>query len=363
MKILICTNHSYMFWQFRRELTQTLLARHEVILSTPFVGREEELTAMGCRLIETNVDRRGMNPLTDFRLFRFYCALLDREKPDLVITYSIKPNVYAGFACRMKKIPYFTNVQGLGTAFQKPLLSQMAQWMYRVALKDAQKTFFENAGNAREFTRLGIQAGDRQVILPGAGVNLDHYSCQPYPENDRFHFLFLGRIMREKGMDELFWAVEKLYQENEDFILDLVGFYEDSYKEEVEALVDRGIARFHGFQEEPRPYYAAADCLVMPSYHEGMSNVLLEAAATGRPLITSRVHGCMEAVEENVSGLLVEVRDQEELLMKMRQMLHTSRQDRQRMGLAGRKRMERYFAKQEVVARTVAALLGDGAKL
>ncbi len=357
MKILICTNHSYMFWQFRRELTESLLQEHEVLLSTPFVGREKELRKLGCRLIETSVDRRGMNPVTDMKLFRFYQDLLNRERPDLVITYSIKCNVYAGYACRLMKIPYCANVQGLGTAFQKPVLSHMAGWLYKVALKDAKTTFFENRGNAQEFVRRKIQTADRQLVLPGAGINLNHFIRQSYPRNKKFRFLYLGRIMQEKGIDELFWAAEQLKASGECFTLDLVGFYEDSYKEQVEQLVHLGIARFHGFQPEPRPYYGDADCIVMPSYHEGMSNVLLEAAATGRPLITSRIHGCMEAVEEDVSGLLVTPRNREALLEAMRRMLHTPREARAEMGAAGRARMEQLFEKDKVVNMTVEALL------
>ncbi len=356
MKILICTNHSYMFWQFRRELTQALLQKAEVVLSTPFVGHEDDLAALGCRMVSTDVDRRGINPATDLKLFAFYRKLLKQEKPDLVITYSIKPNIYCGFACRLLKIPYCANVQGLGTAFQRRGLAQLATLMYRVALKKAKVTFFENEGNAQEFVNRRIQTADRQAVLSGAGVNLTHFACQPYPENDRVHFLYLGRIMKEKGMDELFWAARKLKADGENFVLDLVGFYEDEYKAEVEQLVADGIAVCHGFQPDPRPYYAAADCVVMPSYHEGMSNVLLEAAATGRPVITSRIHGCMEAVEENVTGLLAGVADREDLLRQLRQMLRTSRQTRQEMGTAARQYMEQCFNKEKVVNQTICTL-------
>ena len=144
MKILVITNHSYMFWQFRRELMARLLEEHEVVLSTPFVGHEEDLKALGCRLIETEVDRRGINPVTDSKLIRTYSSILKQEQPDLVITYSIKPNIYAGFLCRIKHIPYCVNVQGLGTAFQKKGLAALVTVMYRHAVKKAKTVFFEN---------------------------------------------------------------------------------------------------------------------------------------------------------------------------------------------------------------------------
>ncbi len=348
-----------MFWQFRRELTATLCREHEVVISTPFVGHEEDLAALGCRTVETAVDRRGINPVTDLKLYRFYRALLKKEKPDLVITYSIKPNIYAGMACRLMKIPYAVNVQGLGTAFQRPLLATVAKWLYKIALKKAKTTFFENTGNAAEFVSRGIQTADRQTILAGAGINLAFHTYQPYPQNDKIHLLFIGRIMTEKGMDELFAAARTLCAEGVPFVLDLVGFYEDEYKETVDRLVEDGIAVFHGFQSDPRPYYAAADAVVLPSYHEGMSNVLLEAAATGRPIITSDIPGCREAVDGEKNGFLVPVRDAAALTAVLRRFCGMSPDERVAMGAAGRAFMEATFDKNRVVEQTVAALLDD----
>ena len=230
MKILIITNHSYMLWRFRRELIQEMMKENEVVLSMPFVGHEDDFQGLGLRCIETNVDRRGINPKTDFKLLKTYNQLIKNEKPDLVITYSIKPNVYAGLVCRIQKVPYYANVQGLGTAFQKAGLAQFVTLLYKTALRRAKGVFFENQANAEEFRRRHIVGVDKQIILNGAGINLDYYPYTAYPENEKFHFLYLGRIMREKGMDELFWAVKKLYQEGEEFVLDLVGFFEELKK-------------------------------------------------------------------------------------------------------------------------------------
>lgn len=352
-KVLVITNHSYMFWRFRRELVQELMKEYTVIISTPFVGHEEDLKELGCEMIETAVDRRGINPVTDFKLYRTYVNMLKEEKPDIVLTYSIKPNIYAGFACQMLKIPYYVNVQGLGTAFQKPGLAQVVTLLYKVALKKAETVFFENEGNAELFRQKRITPKEQQVVLSGAGVNLEDYLCKPYPENDKTHFLYLGRIMKEKGMDELFYSVSKLHEKYEDkIVLDLVGFFEDEYKEQVEELVQKGIAVFHEFQEEPRPYYEAADCVVLPSYHEGMSNVLLEAAAIGRPIITSDIPGCREAVEENVSGFLCRVKDKEDLLRKMEEFMELSQEERAEMGQKGRLHVEKKFDKERVVRKT-----------
>lgn len=358
MKILIITNHSYMLYRFRRALIKRLLDMgHSVTLSMPFVGHEEDLSALGARCIETEVDRRGINPVTDLKLLLNYRKLLRQEQPDLVVTYSIKPNIYAGLCCRLARIPYCANVQGLGTAFQRKGLAFFVTGLYRAALKKAKTVFFENQGNAREFVSRRILPEKQITLLHGAGVDLQEYAVSPCPDREITHFLYIGRIMQEKGIDELFSAMERLRQQRSDVILDLVGFFDDDYEARVRALTEAGIAEFHGFQTDPRPFYAAADCVVLPSYHEGMSNVLLEAAATGRPVITSDIPGCREAVEDGVTGLLCRVKDTDSLYEKMAGFLELSHSRRQAMGIAARAKMEQEFDKRSVVQRTLDAIL------
>lgn len=359
-KILMITNHSYMLYRFRLELIQALMKQHEVVLSMPFVGHEDDFQALGLRCIETDVDRRGINPATDLKLLCTYRKLLKQERPDLVITYSIKPNIYGGLACRMAGIPYCANVQGLGTAFQRKGLAQFVTVLYRLALGKAKTVFFENEANAAEFCRRGILAPEKETVLPGAGINLERFPYVAYPENEAVHFLYLSRIMKEKGMDELFAAMRRLRETHGDgVVLDIVGFYDDAYYEaQVEQLVAEGIAVYHGFQSDPLPYYAAADCVVLPSYHEGMSNVLLEAAATGRPVITSDIPGCREAVDEGTTGFLCKVRDTDSLYAQMARMAAVSVSDRRAMGQAAHEKMVQEFDKHRVVEKTVSALFG-----
>lgn len=357
-KILIITNHSYMLYRFRLELIQELMKTHEVILSMPFVGHEDDFKALGIRCIETDVDRRGINPKTDWKLFSTYRKLLKNEQPDMVITYSIKPNIYGGIACRMAGIPYCANVQGLGTAFQRKGLAQFVTILYKLALSKAKTVFFENEANAAEFRKRKIISAEKETILPGAGINLEAYPYMPYPENDAIHFLYLGRIMKEKGIDELFAAIRRLHETyGSKVTLDLVGFYDDDYyKAQVERLVDDGIAVFHGFQTDPLPYYAAADCVVLPSYHEGMSNVLLETAAVGRPIITSDIPGCREAVNDGESGILVEVKSTDSLYAAMETILNLPASARSAMGLCGNEKMRQEFDKASVIKRTITAI-------
>lgn len=358
-KYLIVTNHSYMLWRFRKELISELQKTGEVVISTPFVGHEEDFSAMGCRLIETQLDRRSINPKTDWRLYRFYKKLLRAERPDLVITYSIKPNIYAGYACKKIGLPYCVNVQGLGTAFQKPAIARVVTLMYRGALKGVQTVFFENEGNAQEFLKRGIVPQSRVTVLKGAGINLEEYPLQPYPsEADGVRVLYLGRIMKEKGMDELFEAVQTLKKKHGDAVhFDLVGFFEDAYKETVEKMADAGLVQYHGFQADPRPFYARCHCTVLPSYHEGMSNVLLEAAASGRAVITSDIPGCREALQNGVSGLLCKPRDAQSLTEQLEHFLRLAPEERAAMGEQGRRFVEKEFDKKAVVRATLNALL------
>ena len=354
MKILIATNHSYMLYRFRRELVEALMQAHEVILSMPFVGHEEEFQTMGLRCIRTDLDRRSINPFKDMKLLKTYRKMLDEIQPDLVITYSIKPNVYLGGLCKKQNIPYVTNVQGLGTAFEKPVLSTLVSGMYRSALRRARTVFFENQENAEFFREKKIVSPRQITVLPGAGINLEEYPEVPMAEDSVCRFLFVGRIMKEKGVDEFFAAAKTIKAEfGEKVAFDVVGFYEDAYKELVDRLVAEGVVTFHGFQTEVHPYYASASCIVLPSYHEGMSNVLLEGAATGRALITSNIPGCREAVEDGVSGYLCPARDADALYDAMHRFVALPEGAKGEMGRQGRMWMEQKFNKTAVVAETI----------
>lgn len=359
MKILVVTNHSYMLYQFRTELLLELQKHGEVVISMPFSGHHDDFINMGFRCIDTKLDRRGINPVEDLGLYFFYKKLLKSEKPDIVITYSIKPNVYAGYLCRRMKIPYYVNVQGLGTAFQSQPMAMIATKLYKVGIKKAKTVFFENQANADEFASRGIIPKEKEVVLNGAGVNLELYKYQPYPpDDDGVHILYLGRLMKEKGIDETLAAMKIIKSKyGEKIVFDVVGFFEDEYKETVEKMVEDGIIVFHGFQPDPKPYYAAAHAVVLASYHEGMSNVLLEAAATGRAIITTDIPGCREAVEEGKTGYLCKKQDVDTLVDAMEKVLLLSSEERKAMGLAGRKKMEDEFDKRVIVDKVTEIIL------
>ena len=223
MKILILANNDVGLYQFRRELIEELLKKNEVMIALPYGELIEPLKKMGCYFINTPVDRRGINPFKDLKLMLKYMALLKAEAPELVVTYTIKPNIYGGMACRLRKIPYAVNITGLGTAFQKQgLLRKLVVTLYKQGLKKANLIFFENIENKQIFVDQNIVEEKNTCVLNGAGVNLKHYQVAEYPtEVGGIRFLFIGRVMKEKGIEELFSAMRMLKQKDGCVIMDI----------------------------------------------------------------------------------------------------------------------------------------------
>jgi len=364
MKILIAANCSIGLYLFRKELIEKLLEENQVAVSVPYGELIEPLRKAGCEFIDTPVDRRGLNPIKDLSLYFGYRKMLKKHKPDLVVTYTIKPNIYGCLACRGKKIPYAVNITGLGTAFQnKGLLRSLVTFLYRSSLKKAKVVFFENDANRQLFIDEKIVAAEKTVLLNGAGVNLEHYAFKSYPETKTVRFLFVGRVMKEKGVDELFCAMERLRKEGADCTLDVLGGYEEDYAEAIHRYEEQGWLRYHGYQVDVRSFIEQAHCFVLPSYHEGMANTNLECASMGRPLITSNIPGCKEAVIEGKSGLLCQPKDADSLYESMSLFLKLTQEERAAMGQAGRKHMEEVFDKRLVVAETIGHLELTGKKL
>lgn len=360
MRVMILANFDVGLYQFRKELIEGLLKENEVIISLPYGELIEPFKEMGCKFIDTSVDRRGINPVTDFKLFNVYRKLLKQEKPDLVITYTIKPNIYGGLACRLARIPYAVNITGLGTAFENGgLLKKIVVAMYKVACKKAKVIFFENEENRQIFIKEKIAHESQTHRLNGAGVNLEKYQVTEYPKGETIKFLFMGRVMAEKGIDELFEAMNKLVAEGTNCELDVLGGYEEDYKEKIDKYKAEGWLHYHGYQKDVRPFIEKCHCFVLPSWHEGMANTNLESAASGRPVITSRIHGCLEAVVDEKTGYLAERKSVDDLYRVMKSFTELTYDERKTMGLAGRKHMEEVFDKKKVVEETIKALLGD----
>lgn len=358
-KILILANHYNTLRIFRRELIKKLAELgNEVIISIPSAEKQEidKLESYGSKVIITDMERRGMNPVKDISLLNRYKKLLKEVNPDKVITYTIKPNIYGSMACKSLKIPHYCNVTGLGSAFMADggLMRKLVSMMYKFSMNKAEKIFFENVGNRDTLVNENIVRAEQTVVMAGAGVNLDEFAFCEYPEDDgEVHFLNVGRIMREKGMDELFYAIKKIKKEYPNTTFDFIGWYEDDYKETVEKMQSENLIAFHGFQSDVTPFIKNAHCIVHPSYHEGMSNTLLESCSMGRPIITSNIHGCLEAVDEGKNGFLCNVKDGEDLYCKIKKFIELPYEKRKEMGSYARKFVTENFNKTDVVNKTI----------
>lgn len=351
MKILIFANNDAGLLSFRQEVVTTLINKgYEVIVSVPKGNRINEIESLGCKVDISNISRRGMNPIEDLKLLKYYLNLLSRIKPDVVLTYTIKPNIYGGLACAIKGIPYIVNITGLGTAVErKGLLQTLTVNLYRIAMSKASCIFFQNDGNKSFFVQRNIRK-DIHRLIPGSGANIKKFQPVEYPTCDHIKFLFISRIMKEKGIEEYFEAAKHFRKLRNDVEFHILGACEEAYLPQLVELDSNGIVKYHGIQKDVRPYLAEAACLIHPTFYpEGMSNVILEAASTARPVITTRRHGCMEAVDDGVTGFLFEERDTEGLIDQIDKFLSMSIEARAEMGQKARSKMEREFDRQIVV--------------
>lgn len=255
----------------------------------------------------------------------------------------------------MKKINYAVNITGLGTTFQKDgLLQSIVTKMYRIAFKKANVVFFENIENKNIIVNKKIVPDSKCCVLNGAGVNLDRYSYLEYPVDCKTtRFLFIGRVMQEKGFDELYTAMQRLVDEGFDCKLDVLGSYEEDYKKKIDSAVEAGWLSYYGYRNDVRPFIEKSHCFVLPSWHEGMANTNLECASSGRPVITSNIHGCKEAVLDGTTGYLCESQNIDSLYECMKKFIALSYQKRKDMGKAGRKHMENFFDKRIIVDSTI----------
>lgn len=352
-KALILANSSSGLYDFRNELLLGLMDEgYEIVISLPDDLKVKELTAEGCRVVHTDINRRGVNPVQDLALFGAYRKLLKSERPDVVLTYTIKPNIYGGFACRLARIPYFSTITGLGSTFERGgILLKMIIAMYKTSLKGCKCLFFQNQNNRQIFEDCGIHA-KKHVTVNGSGVNLDKHKFEEYPghSDNVTRFLYIGRIMKEKGSEEYLYAAKKIHEKYGDKVsFSAIGYFEDEFEDQVKEAEKNGILKMIPYQKDIHPYIKEADAVVHPSYHEGMSNVLMEAAATGRPVIASDINGCKEIVDKDRSGFLVEPRNKEALADAIDRFMQLDVCSRKEMGRNGRSWVEKKFDRKKII--------------
>lgn len=345
-------NRDFVLYNFRIELVEELLKeKHEVYICLPYGEKVELMTAMGCTFIPVNIDKRGTNPLRDMKLIKEYRRIYRKLKPDMILTYTTKVNIYAGILAGKMKIPYIMNISGLGTAVEyKSILQKFMIFMYKLSAKHAKCLFFQNREN-QEFFQTHHMYDGVWKMLPGSGVNIERFYQMEYPqEKDGIHFLFIARVIKEKGIEEYLAAAKQIKTEYPDTVFHILGPCDGDYEAVLENYQGQGIIRYHGMIQDTREYLRNAHCTIHPSYYaEGMSNVCLESAACARPVITTDRSGCRETVEDGVTGYIFPQKDREALIDRVRKFLNLSWEQKQQMGLAGRKKMEQEFDRRIVV--------------
>jgi glycosyltransferase involved in cell wall biosynthesis len=360
-RIVLAANSAWHVANFRPQLIRALTSRgYQVIVAAPADG-DGRLAALGVRQVEIDLSRSGLNPIADLRLLAAYGRILKRERPLAFLGFTIKPNIYGCTVCRLLGIPAVPNVTGLGTAFIRrgPLL-WLVSALYRVALRRAEVVFFQNPDDRALFLDRGLVKPAQARLLPGSGVDLKRFAASPLPEGP-VTFLFVGRILGDKGVHELVEAARVVHRSHPDVRVRLLGPIDGDNRTaisraELAGWVGEGIVDYLGETDDVRPFVAEATAMVLPSYREGLPRSLLEGAAMGRPLIATDVPGCREVVEEGVNGFLCRVRDPASLADAMQRFIALSPDARQAMGSAARAMVERRFSEEHVIAAYLEAI-------
>ena len=353
--VAILSNEHNWTYNLRKEVIQALLdSSCRVILILPYGDKIEIFKKMGCEYFDVPMfERRGKNPIRELSLIREYRRLLKKIRPDVVLTYTIKPNLYGGFVCGRLKIPFIANITGLGTAVEaKGIVPVITKVLYREGLKKAACVFAQNKGNKDYLVNNRVVDASRVRLIPGSGVNLDRFAVKPYPSDETVRFAFISRILKEKGIEQYLEAASAIRKKHPNTEFHICGFCEEEYKGSLDEKQADGTVIYHGMIDNVPEFLGDMHCLIHPSYYlEGLSNVCLEAAASGRPVITTDHEGCRETVADGETGFIVPVRDSAALIEAIEKFLALSREQKRAMGLAGREKVEREFDRRIVVGK------------
>ncbi|MDR9454047.1 MAG: glycosyltransferase family 4 protein [Wenzhouxiangella sp.] len=292
--------------------------------------------------------------------------MLHRHKPAVCLTYTAKPNIYAGLACRWAGVPRIHNISGLGSAFiSKTWVTSVVQRLYRAALRGAACVFFQNPDDRALFVNNGLARAEQVDLLPGSGVDVARFQPNDQvvdqPRTRPTRFLLSARMIREKGVQEFVDASQHLKAAGLDiecWLLGPAGVHNPSAiaRSTIDAWTVQGTVRYLGTAQDVVPVLSEVDCVVLPSYREGVPRALLEASSMGLPVITTDAVGCRQAVDNGVTGMLCRVKDSSDLARCMRQMAEMSHTERRAMGRRGREKMVREFDEQIVIDRYLSAI-------
>ncbi len=359
-KILFLAAHFTSLYFTRRELIEELADRgYDIYISIPESDDNRFFTALGCTVIPTEVERRGTNPLKDLLLIFRYRRIIRKVKPDVILSYEIKPNIYGALGNRFLKNPetgekykQICNITGTGATFlTDDFICKLCKILYRISLgKNPYLVFFQNAQD-RDFFVKNRMVGKNNELLPGSGVNLYQFPFRPMPKDDTVKFIFIARVMRVKGIHEYLHAARRIKEEYPHTRFFIAGWNEEeNYMRLVDRYEDEGVVEYLGFTNNIISCIDRCHCTVLPSHGgEGVPNVLLESSAMGRACIGSKIPGTVDVIDDGKTGFLFEAKNDEDLMNAIRKFLALSYEEKARMGKAGRERMERLFDRNLVI--------------
>lgn len=351
--VLILSNHHLYTYNLRKELIEKLLeSNYRVVVALPYGEKVELLKEMGCDFIDVPLDRRGTNPIKEIKLVLAYLKVLKQVKPDIVLTYTLKPNLYGGIACRINKADVIHTVTGLGSVFVRNVsYKKIIVWLNRVSFKSSKVVVFMNEDNRELYNKLKIISPSHETqIVPGSGVNLNYFKYSESKPADEIKFTFIARVLKDKGIEEYLDAAREIKRKYKNVTFEVVGFVdEDKYKKMLEKYQEEDIIKYLGKRDDIPTVMTNTSCIVLPSYGEGRGTVLQEGAAIGRPIITTNTYGCKDNVDDGVNGFLCEVTNKDSLIKAMEKFINLNPNDRVQMGRNSREKAEKEFDRRIVV--------------
>lgn len=355
--VILFANTSWYLWNFRRRMADAIKDHGvEVVFVAPQDDYSSRLAEIG-RFVPINLSRSGKNPFAELLILIKIAGVFRRVKPALVLTWTPKPNIYASLVSRLSGIDVLPNVAGLGTLFvSEGALSKLVGAMYRAAFSRLTTVFFQNSEDRDDFVSAGWVEPAAAQVLPGSGVDTQRFSATPLPNNDPYVFMYAGRLLVEKGLPELVEAARCLREDGYSFVIRVYGHFDPGNptavtEQQMQSWCDEGLVDYRGASDRIEEAIQKADCVVLPSYYrEGIPRILLEAAASGRPVITCDSIGCRDAVIADTTGLMCKPRNAKSLQGTMRRMLELSQSQRGDMA-----RDARRFAKTQYDERIVIA--------
>lgn len=363
MKIVLTVNAAWNALNFRRPVIEALLSQgHNVTILAPVDHAADQLRALGCDVVNLEMDVQGLSPRKDARLighFRHHFAAL---KPDVVLSYTVKNNIFGAIAAKRLNIPFLPNISGLGTAFLSGgALRLVVENLYRFAFHGLPILFFQNPDDKDLFVQRGLAQSQQSRLLAGSGVDLDHFTSAPMPVHSKTVFLMISRLLRDKGAVEFVEAAKIIRSKHENVHFQMLGSVNAANRsalgvDDLERWTSEGIIEHLGEHADVRPFIRQADCIVLPSYREGAPRTLIEAASMARPLIATDVPGCRHVVDHERTGLLCKPRDPVSLARSCTEFLSFSRDRRRRMGCEGRRKMHREYCQSFVIKAYLQAI-------